>query len=67
MGLRPADLVGAITGETALTGNSIGAIRIDDSHSFVEVPEVAADEVVRALSEATIKGRTVPVRRERPR
>jgi hypothetical protein len=30
------------------------------------VPEAAADDVVRALRSATIKGRTVPVRRDRP-
>jgi ATP-dependent RNA helicase DeaD len=66
-GLRPGDLVGAITGETRVTGKSVGAIQIADSYSLVEVPDHAADEIVRALSSATIKGRRLPVRRERPR
>ena len=66
-GLRPGDLVGAITGETRVTGKSVGAIQIADSYSLVEVPDHAADEIVRALSAATIKGRRLPVRRERPR
>jgi ATP-dependent RNA helicase DeaD len=65
MGLRPADLVGAITGEAGVTGASVGAIRISDSFSIVEVPDAAADEIVRALAGATIKGRTLPVRRDR--
>ena len=62
-GLRPNDLVGAITGETSLTGASIGSIQIADSYTTVEVPESAADAVVRALAAGTIRGRKVPVRR----
>jgi ATP-dependent RNA helicase DeaD len=65
MGMRPGDLVGAITGETGLSGSAIGAIQIADSYALVEVPEAAADDVVRALRSATIKGRKLPVRRER--
>jgi ATP-dependent RNA helicase DeaD len=65
MGMRPGDLVGAITGETGLSGSSIGAIQIADNYALVEVPEAAADDVVRALRSATIKGRKLPVRRER--
>ena len=44
-GIRPSDLVGAITGETGLTGRDIGAIEIHERFSLVEVPESAADEV----------------------
>jgi ATP-dependent RNA helicase DeaD len=65
MSLRPGDLVGAITGETSLTGSSIGAIQIAENHAIVEVPDAAADEVVRALTSATIKGRKLYVRRDR--
>jgi ATP-dependent RNA helicase DeaD len=66
-GLRPNDLVGAITGETELTGASIGSIQIADSYATVEVPESAADAVVLALGAGTIRGRKVPVRRFRER
>jgi hypothetical protein len=38
-GIRPQDLVGAITGETRLQGRQIGGIRIADRFSLVEVPE----------------------------
>jgi len=64
-GVRPQDLVGAIAGESGLSGRDIGAIEIADRFSLVEVPESAADEVIAALRGATIKGRRAMVRRER--
>ena len=64
-GVRPQDLVGAITGETTLSGRDIGAIEISDRFALVEVPEGAADEVVAALRATQIKGRKATVRRDR--
>jgi ATP-dependent RNA helicase DeaD len=64
-GVRPQDLVGAITGESYLSGRDIGAIEIADRFSLVEVPESAADDVVAALRQASIKGKRATVRRER--
>ena len=64
-GVRPQDLVGAITGESYLSGKDIGAIEIADRFSLVEVPESAADDVVAALRQTNIKGRKATVRRER--
>jgi ATP-dependent RNA helicase DeaD len=64
-GIRPADLVGAITNEAGLRGGDIGAIQIADGFSLVEVPSDAADRVIRSLRDATIKGLRVNVRRER--
>jgi ATP-dependent RNA helicase DeaD len=64
-GIRPGDLVGAITGETGLTGRDIGAIEIHQRFALVEVPEAAADEVVRALKATMIKGRKATVRRDK--
>lgn len=63
-GIRPQDLVGAIAGESHLTGRDIGAIEIADRFSLVEVPETAAEEVISALRRTTIKGKKVTVRRE---
>jgi ATP-dependent RNA helicase DeaD len=62
-GIRPQDIVGAIAGETRLSGRDIGAIEIADRFTLVEVPEAAADEVVRALRASTIKGKKATVRR----
>ncbi|XVU28447.1 DEAD/DEAH box helicase [Actinoplanes sp. CA-054009] len=64
-GLRPQDLVGAIAGESGLPARDIGAIQITDRFSLVEVPESAADRVIKALSRATIRGKRPTVRRER--
>ena len=38
-GIRPKDLVGAITNEAGLQGRDIGGIEIGDRFSLVEVPE----------------------------
>ncbi|RNL87593.1 DEAD/DEAH box helicase [Halostreptopolyspora alba] len=62
--IRPQDLVGAIAGETSLAGRDIGAIDIADRFSLVEVPESAAEDVIRALRGSTIKGRKPVVRRD---
>ena len=64
-GIRPQDIVGAITGESDLTGRQIGAIEIQDRFSLVEVPLDAADRVVDALRGSSIKGKRANVRRER--
>jgi ATP-dependent RNA helicase DeaD len=64
-GVRPQDLVGAIAGESGLSGRDIGAIEIADRFSLVEVPESAADEVIAALRRSTIKGKKATVRRQR--
>jgi ATP-dependent RNA helicase DeaD len=64
-GIRPQDLVGAITGEAGITGREIGAIQIGDRFSIVEVAEEVAGEVLNALRDSKIKGKKVPVRRDR--
>jgi ATP-dependent RNA helicase DeaD len=64
-GIRPQDLVGAIANESGLGAREIGAIEIADRFSLVEVPEPAADDVIAALRQTTIKGRRANVRRER--
>ncbi|MCB0971669.1 MAG: DbpA RNA binding domain-containing protein, partial [Acidimicrobiales bacterium] len=64
-GMRPKDLVGAIAGETDLRGDDIGAIRIFDRFSLVDVPERSAGQVIAALKGTTLRGRKVPVRRDR--
>ncbi|HEX8435406.1 DEAD/DEAH box helicase [Archangium sp.] len=64
-GVRPADLVGAIAGEAGVEGKRIGAIQIGDTHSLVEVPESMADQIVTALKQTTLRGKKVPVRRDR--
>jgi ATP-dependent RNA helicase DeaD len=64
-GIRPADLVGAITAEAGVPGSAIGAIQITDSFSLVDVADEVVEQVVRALRSATIRGRTFAVRLDR--
>jgi ATP-dependent RNA helicase DeaD len=63
-GLRPGDLVGAIANEAGLQGHSIGAIRITDRFSLVDVPADAAEHVIRSLRGTTLRGKKVNVRRD---
>jgi ATP-dependent RNA helicase DeaD len=65
--IRPQDLVGAIAGESSLSGRQIGAIEITHRFSVVEVPESSADEVIKALSATMIKGRKARIERYKPR
>jgi ATP-dependent RNA helicase DeaD len=63
-GVQPKDLVSVIARKSYLSGQDIGAIEIADRFSLVEVPETAADDVVAALRQVSIKGRKTTIRRE---
>jgi len=62
-GITPANLVGAIANEAGVSGQVIGAIRIEQRHSTVEVPAAIADRLVAALRGTYIKGKRLTVRR----
>jgi ATP-dependent RNA helicase DeaD len=64
-GVRPGDLVGAITGEADVRSRSLGAIEIADKFSLVEVPDALADQIIAALKATKIRGKKVTVRREK--
>ena len=64
-GIRPADLVGAIAGESGVPSSAIGAIRIAENFSVVEVPDELADEIIEAVGAGTLRGKKVKVRRDR--
>jgi ATP-dependent RNA helicase DeaD len=61
-GIRPQDLVGAIANEAGVPGRAIGAIRIADRSSVVEVGADVAAGVVAALRATKLKGQKVSVR-----
>ncbi len=65
VGMRPGDLVGAITNEAGVPGSVVGAIQIADDFALVDVRSGVAEAVAHALRGATIRGRKLPVRRER--
>jgi ATP-dependent RNA helicase DeaD len=64
-GLRPADLVGAIAGEADVDSGVIGAIRIGDVSSTVDVPAALATRIMISLRNAKVRGRRVMVRKDR--
>ena len=66
-GIRPQDLVGAIANEAGVSGKAIGAIEISERFSLVEVPEEAANQVIKALRDTKIRGKKVSVRRDKAR
>ena len=63
-GLRPGDIVGAITHEAGVPGGDVGAIQIANSFALVDVRQEVADRVLNALGAATIRGKVIPVRRD---
>ena len=63
--VRPQDLVGAIANETSLSGKDIGAIRVSDHYSIVEIPDNAVDDVVASMARSMIKGKKATIRRYR--
>ena len=66
-GIRPADLVGAITGEVGVPARVLGAIEIAENFSLVDVPEELADEIIAGMKTASLRGQKVTIRRDRER
>jgi ATP-dependent RNA helicase DeaD len=64
-GIRPGDLVGAITGEAGIPSFALGAIKMAETHALVEVPAALADAIIIALRATTIRGQRVTVRIDR--
>lgn len=60
-GVRPADVVGAITGESGIKGDEVGRVEIRDTFSVVEIMSNVADKVIQALNGTTMKGRALRV------
>lgn len=59
--IQPADIVRSIASQAGIPGNVIGLINIYDRFTFVEVPKDVAAQVIQALQESTIKGRTISI------
>ncbi len=66
-GVTPRDLVGAIAGESGISGRAIGAIDIFGTNSCVEVPAEKAREIISIMRTAAIRGQNVTVEPTRSR
>jgi ATP-dependent RNA helicase DeaD len=67
VGLRPADLVGAIANEAGVSAREIGAIEIEERFSLVEISDHIAEDVVNALRGTSLRGQKVTVRKDQPK
>jgi len=63
--IRPGDFVGAITGETGLSSDVIGPIRIAERFSLIDVAAEHADDIIRALRRTKVRGLKLNVRYDR--
>jgi ATP-dependent RNA helicase DeaD len=65
-GVRPGDLVGAITGEAGVTSRELGTITILPHSSLVEVSAEAAAHVMESMAGASIRGESFTVKIAKP-
>jgi ATP-dependent RNA helicase DeaD len=64
--VSPGDIVGAITGETGLPGKAIGAIRIFNRQSFIDVPASQAKAIIETLNRSRIRNEVPEMRLAEP-
>jgi len=57
----PREILGLIIAKTGADRDDIGAIRILESYSFVQVRETIADKIIEALNGYNFRGRTLAV------
>ena len=60
--IRPADVLGALTGEAGFKREQVGKITVTDQTTYVAVERSIARDAVRRLSAGTLKGKKVKVR-----
>ena len=58
---KPGDILGALAGETGMPGKLIGTIDMFDKYTFVEVPREYAKDVLLAMKNVKIKGKTIVI------
>ena len=58
--IKPSNILGAIAGESGMPGKLVGAIDMMDNYTFVDVPAIHAEIVLKAMIDnVQIKGRRV--------
>jgi ATP-dependent RNA helicase DeaD len=62
--VRPADVVGTLAAYGGIPGKVIGAIRIKDDVTTVDVPFNSAEQVMRGMKRGKMRGKLVTVRRD---
>ena len=60
--IKPANILGAIAGESGMPGKLVGAIDMMDNYTFVDVPAIHSEKILKAMNDnVQIKGRRVNV------
>ena len=59
--ITPGDILGAVAGESGIPGRMVGSIDMYDGYTFVDVPGRYADDVLKAMTHAKIKGKNIHV------
>ncbi|MGE5379217.1 MAG: DEAD/DEAH box helicase [Candidatus Aminicenantes bacterium] len=59
--VRPGDILGAIAGESGIPGKAVGEISMFDKFSFVNVPEIYAEEIIDAMQGNQIRGKKINI------
>jgi len=59
--VKAKDILGAIAGEANLPGKLVGAIDLYDKYTFVEVPKENARDVLEAMKNVKIKGKSINI------
>ncbi len=62
-GLRPADVVGSIAYHAEIPGRVLGAIRIRDGHTLVDVPEQFVDQVLAQNGRYRVRKQKIAIER----
>jgi ATP-dependent RNA helicase DeaD len=62
MGIKPIDIVNAVSGETGLPGKVVGTVDVRERHLFVDVASEHANGIIAKLKRAQIKGHEVKVK-----
>jgi ATP-dependent RNA helicase DbpA len=60
--IRPGDVLGALTKDLGFAGAQIGKINVNEFSTYVAVERDIAQDVLRKLSSAKVKGRSVKLR-----
>ena len=60
-GAKPGDIVGAIANEISLDSNFIGAIRLFDRHSHVQLPKGMPKQVFKHLQKVRVRSQLLAI------
>jgi len=66
-GVRPQELVAAVTSASGIPGSQVGKVEVRDTHSIVEIAASVAELVAGKLTGSVVRGRRVQARVDQPR